>query len=102
MNRRPWIRRVRSTKRWRVTRPWTLYGWRFEVCGGSRHRLSARDYRVSPGPATRITRERAAKAPSSQPNGPGPQHSLSRDAVSSPYGHIPGVSESPLPELPII
>ena len=35
-------------------------------------------------------------------NGPGAQHVLSHDAVSSPSGHIQGISESPRPVFPAI
>ena len=35
-------------------------------------------------------------------NGPGAQHVLSHDAVSSPSGHIKGISESPRPVFPVI
>ena len=35
-------------------------------------------------------------------NGSGSQHTLSRDAVSSPSGHSQGISETPLPEFPVI
>ena len=34
-------------------------------------------------------------------NGPGAQHVLSHDAVSSPSGHIQGISESPRPVFPL-
>ena len=35
-------------------------------------------------------------------NGSGSQHTLSRYAVSSPSGHSQGISETPLPEFPVI
>ena len=35
-------------------------------------------------------------------NGPGSQHTLPHYAVSSPFGHIQGISESPCPVFPVI
>ena len=35
-------------------------------------------------------------------NGPGSQHVLSHDAVSSPSGHTQGISESPCQVFPVI
>ena len=35
-------------------------------------------------------------------NGPGSQHTLSHYTESSPSGHIQGISETPLPEFPVI